>query len=71
MARVDAIRDLATPVCERAKDNIVNTDVAKVGVLLVGYGQPDEWDVEWPTETEQDLGSREAVLEKFEPSGDR
>lgn len=56
---------------ERAKDNIGETDVSKVGVLLVGHGQPDEWDVEWPTETEQELGFREAVLEKFEQSGYR
>ena len=56
---------------ERFKDNIGDTDVAKVGVLLVGHGQPDEWDVEWPTETEQELGFREAVLEKFEQSGYR
>jgi len=56
---------------ERAKDNIGDTDVANVGVLLVGHGQPDEWDVEWPTETEQELGFREAVLEKFEQSGYR
>ena len=56
---------------ERTKDNIGDTDVAKVGVLLVGHGQPDEWDVEWPTETEQELGFREAVLDKFEQAGYR
>jgi hypothetical protein len=33
-----------------------------VGILLVGHGQPDEWDVEWPTETEQELGFRNDVL---------
>ena len=56
---------------ERSKENIGDTDVAKVGVLLVGHGQPDEWDIEWPTETEQELGFRETVLEKFEQSGYR
>jgi protoheme ferro-lyase len=56
---------------QRAKSNIGNTDVSKVGVLLVGHGQPDEWDVEWPTETEQELGFREAVLQKFEQAGYR
>ena len=56
---------------ERAKENIGETEVADVGVLLVGHGQPDEWDIEWATETEQELGFREAVLEKFEQAGYR
>jgi sirohydrochlorin ferrochelatase len=42
---------------------------SKVGVLLVGHGQPDEWDVEWPTETEQELGFRQDVLARFEADG--
>ncbi len=46
----------------RANANIGDTDKSKVGILLVGHGQPDEWDVEWPTETEQELGFREDVL---------
>ena len=39
--------------------------------MLVGHGQPDEWDVEWATETEQEIGFREAVLELFEKDGYR
>lgn len=54
---------------QRTKDYIGETDISKVGVLLVGHGQPDEWDVEWPTETEQELGFRERVLEDFEDAG--
>ena len=54
---------------QRTKDHIGDTDPSKVGVLLVGHGQPDEWDVEWPTETEQELGFREDVLEDFEDAG--
>lgn len=46
----------------RVNANIGDTDKSKVGILLVGHGQPDEWDVEWPTETEQELGFREDVL---------
>lgn len=46
----------------RANANIGNTDKAKVGILLVGHGQPDEWDVEWSTETEQELSFRNDVL---------
>jgi hypothetical protein len=53
----------------RAAENIGDTDKSKVGVLLVGHGQPDEWDVEWPTETEQELKFREDILDKFEQNG--
>jgi len=54
---------------ERANQNIGDTPHEKVGVLLVGHGQPDEWDVEWPTETQQELGFRTDVLEDFERAG--
>lgn len=47
----------------RANNNIADTDKSKVGILLVGHGQPDEWDVEWPTETEQEIGFRLDVLD--------
>ena len=53
----------------RTRAHIGETDVSKVGVLLVGHGQPDEWDVEWSTETEQEIGFREAVLRDFEQAG--
>ena len=54
---------------QRTTDHIGDTDPTKVGVLLVGHGQPDEWDVEWPTETEQEIGFRKAVLKDFEEAG--
>lgn len=54
---------------QRTKDYIGDSDPPKVGVLLVGHGQPDEWDVEWPTETEQEIGFREDVLKDFEQAG--
>ena len=47
----------------RANNNIADSDKSKVGILLVGHGQPDEWDVEWPTETEQEIGFRLDVLD--------
>ncbi|MBD3287282.1 hypothetical protein GF337_00625 [candidate division KSB1 bacterium] len=40
-----------------------------MGILLVGHGQPDEWDVEWPTETEQEIRFREEVLKLFIEDG--
>ena len=54
---------------QRANNNIGDTPPEKVGVLLVGHGQPDEWDVEWPTETEQEIGFRMDVLKDFENAG--
>jgi protoheme ferro-lyase len=54
---------------ERANANIGDTDKSKVGVLLVGHGQPDEWDVEWPTETEQEIGFRNDVLAMLADDG--
>jgi protoheme ferro-lyase len=41
----------------------------KVGVLLVGHGQPQEWDQTWPTETEQENRFRQSVLSLFEAEG--
>jgi len=54
---------------ERANANIGDTDKSKVGILLVGHGQPDEWDVEWSTETEQELGFRQDVLAMLSADG--
>ena len=48
-----------------------DTDKSKVGILLVGHGQPDEWDVEWSTETEQEIGFRKDVLKLLEADGYR
>lgn len=53
----------------RANEHIGETDKSKVGVLLVGHGQPDEWDVEWSTETEQEIGFRQDVLRLLEADG--
>jgi hypothetical protein len=56
---------------DRANSNIGDTDKSKVGILLVGHGQPDEWDVEWPTETAQEIGFRDDVLELLSADGYR
>jgi sirohydrochlorin ferrochelatase len=55
VARVNAHRD--------------GTDKEQIGVLLVGHGQPDEWDEAWPTETAQEIAFRENVLKLFESDG--
>lgn len=56
---------------QRTNEHIEGTLKEKVGVLLVGHGQPDEWDEEWPTETSQEIGFREDVLKDFELAGYR
>jgi protoheme ferro-lyase len=60
---------LKSMFAQRANANIGDTDKSKVGILLVGHGQPDEWDVEWPTETEQELGFRYDVLALLAANG--
>jgi protoheme ferro-lyase len=54
---------------ERARVNSEGIDPAKVGILLVGHGQPDEWDTEWPTETAQELSFRNSILELLAANG--
>jgi len=53
--------DLAIPPQERAS----------TGVLLVGHGQPDEWDVEFATETEHENRFRERLRQDFIEQGYR
>lgn len=56
---------------ERANRSNGKIDKAKVGVLLVGHGQPAEWDDLWPTETAQETSFRQEVLDLFEQDGYR
>jgi hypothetical protein len=53
----------------RANQAIDTMDKAKVGVILVGHGQPDAWDREFPTETEQETLFRKRILEQFVQDG--
>lgn len=55
----------------RANANIGETDKSKVGIILVGHGQPDEWDVEFPTETEHEIEFRWRILTALEADGYR
>jgi protoheme ferro-lyase len=54
---------------ERLRVNMNDMDKSKVGVLLVGHGQPDEWDREFATETEHELLFRNRVLDRLEQAG--
>ncbi|MHA1916860.1 MAG: ferrochelatase [Candidatus Ranarchaeia archaeon] len=54
---------------QKANTQLGNTDKSKVGVLLVGHGQPDEWDKEFPTETEHEIQFRKDILDMFVQDG--
>jgi sirohydrochlorin ferrochelatase len=56
---------------ERASLNLGEFSKEETGVLLVGHGQPDEWDREWPTETEHEIGFRQDILKLFADDGYR
>jgi protoheme ferro-lyase len=54
---------------ERAHKHLGGLDKSKIGVLLVGHGQPDEWDREFASETENELQFRRYILDLFEQDG--
>jgi protoheme ferro-lyase len=56
---------------DKVNDEVGSADRSKVGVLLVGHGQPDEWDVEFPTETEQEALFRERIMDALVQAGYR
>jgi protoheme ferro-lyase len=45
----------------RANNNLGDSSKSDVGIMLVGHGQPEEWDVIYPTQTEQENSFREAI----------
>lgn len=53
----------------RANQNLDGTDKSKVGIVLVGHGQPAEWDVEFKTMTDQEILFREDIVKEFEKDG--
>ena len=50
---------------QRANANKGDVDKSKVGILLVGHGQPDEWDLEW---SDRDSSRRLASGKMYSPS---
>ena len=54
---------------QKVNAHLGKTHKAKVGILLVGHGQPKEWDQTWPTETEQETKFKQAILDLFEADG--
>jgi protoheme ferro-lyase len=54
---------------EKANAARGNCDRAEVGVILVGHGQPDEWDREFPEETAHEIEFRQHILELLVADG--
>jgi protoheme ferro-lyase len=55
----------------RANANLGDFSKEETGILLVGHGQPDEWDVEWATLTEQETSFRQDILNLLAKDGYR
>ncbi len=53
----------------RADAHLDGVDKARVGILLVGHGQPDDWDAFYPTQTEQENEFRNQVRERLIHAG--
>ena len=53
----------------RANENLNGTDKSKVGVLLVGHGQPEDWDKIYPTQTEQEILFRQSIIKRLIADG--
>ena len=46
-------------------------DPGQVGILLVGHGQPDDWDAIYPTQTEQETLYRQGIRQRLAVAGYR
>jgi len=55
----------------RVNANLGEYSKQETGVLLIGHGQPDEWDVKWSTETEQEASFRQNILKLLAEDGFR
>jgi protoheme ferro-lyase len=53
----------------RANENLKGTSKSKVGILLVGHGQPEDWDRIYPTQTEQEILFRQAIISRLVADG--
>jgi protoheme ferro-lyase len=53
----------------RADAHLNGADKSQVGVLLVGHGQPSDWDAIYPTQTEQENEFRLRVRQRLVQAG--
>jgi len=54
---------------EKVYDRMGGKSKNEIAIALVGHGQPDEWDIEWATETEQEMAFREEIMDLFVADG--
>jgi len=54
---------------ERANEMLKGSDKSKVGILLVGHGQPTEWEDIYPAQNMQESQYRDAIREKLIEDG--
>jgi sirohydrochlorin ferrochelatase len=64
-----ASRTLQRMFVDRANRHLDGVPKEDVGVLLVGHGQPDQWDRLWPTQTSQEDSFRVSILRLLEEDG--
>jgi protoheme ferro-lyase len=53
----------------KVSSSVSSVDKDKAGIILVGHGQPAEWDKEFYTETQQENSFREDILKQLEANG--
>ena len=56
---------------QRVNQLLKETPKSKVGILLIGHGQPVEWDKLFPSATKQEILFRENILDQFKTNGYR
>jgi protoheme ferro-lyase len=54
---------------ERTNTHLGDTDKSRAGILLVGHGQPEDWDAIYPTQTEQEVAFRIQVRQRLIEDG--
>lgn len=62
----DALQQLFLQKAERARGELPRE---QVGILLVGHGQPVEWEKRYPKQTVQETAFRQGVIEKLVKAG--
>lgn len=60
---------LQTSFIQRANEMIGDMDKSKVGILLVGHGQPTEWENIYPEQNKQESLYRDAIRQKLIADG--
>ena len=54
---------------ERTNEMLNGLDKSKVGILLVGYGQPTQWENIFPAQNRQEIQYRESIRDKLLSDG--